>query len=100
MPTLAEQWLAQGEAIGLEKGLEKGREEGLEKGLEEGREAALNILRRFVARRFGTALEHFDAELTSLDLVSITALSDVAFAAESLAEFEAALARLTSPPSR
>jgi predicted transposase/invertase (TIGR01784 family) len=86
MPTLAEQWL------------EQGRVEGLEKGREEGREAVLDILRRFVAKRFGLSLEHFDAELQPLDLAALTALSDAAFEASSLAEFESALAGLTATP--
>lgn len=82
MPTLAEQWIQQGEALGLEKG----------------REAALNVLRRFPATRFGVALDHFDAVLQPLDLAALTALSEAAFEVESLAEFEARLAEVQSPP--
>jgi len=89
MPTLAEQWLEQGEAIGLQKG----REEGLEKG----REAALKVLRRFLATRFEVALDHFDAALQPLDLAALTELSEAAFAATSLAEFEAKLAEIQPP---
>lgn len=95
MPTLAEQWMQQGEAIGLEKGeaigLEKGREEGE-------REATLRILRRFLATRFGVALDHFDAALQPLDLAALTALSEAAFEAESLTAFEAKLVELQAPP--
>jgi predicted transposase/invertase (TIGR01784 family) len=92
MPTLAEQWLKQGEAIGLEKG------EAI--GLEKGRATALNILRRYLATRFGVALEHFDTELQPLDLAALTALSDAAFEASSLAEFQSALAELATTPPR
>jgi predicted transposase/invertase (TIGR01784 family) len=101
MPTLAEQWVEQGKAIGLEKGREEGeaigRQKGREEGREEGREAALNVLRRFLATRFGVALDHFDAALQSLDLAALTALSEAAFEAESLAAFETKLAELQLP---
>jgi predicted transposase/invertase (TIGR01784 family) len=81
MPTLVEQWL------------ERGREEGRE----EGREAALKVLRRLLAHRFGTALDQFDEILQGLDLVAISQLSEAAFEAESLAEFEVALTKLKPP---
>jgi len=98
MPTLAEQWMQQGEAIGLEKGEAIGRQKGREEGREEGREAALNVLRRFLATRFGVALDHFDAALQPFDLAALTALSEAAFEAENLAVFEAKLAELQPPP--
>jgi predicted transposase/invertase (TIGR01784 family) len=82
MPTLVEQWL------------ERGRQEGLERGREEGREAALNILRRFLVHRFGAAPDQFDETLQELDLATITQLSEAAFEAKDLAEFEAALTKL------
>lgn len=82
MPTLAEQWIQQGEAIGLEKGRE------------EGREATLNLLRRFLAMRFGVELDRFDTDLAALDLAAITKLSETVFEAQTLAEFEAALTAL------
>jgi predicted transposase/invertase (TIGR01784 family) len=83
MPTLVEQWLERGRQEGLAKGREEGREEG--------REAMLDLLRRFLARRFKVAPDRFDEELQDLSLNDIRQLSDVAFEAESLAEFEAAL---------
>lgn len=86
MPTLVEQWLEQGRQEGLAKGLERGREEG--------REAALDVLRRFLAHRFRTPLDQFDEALQELDLAAITQLSEIAFEAKSLVEFEAALATL------
>ncbi|MBE7471959.1 MAG: Rpn family recombination-promoting nuclease/putative transposase [Anaerolineales bacterium] len=82
MPTIAEQWIEQGQAIGLEKGRE------------EGREAALNILRRFLAQRFGVGLDHFDEAFRGFDLAALTHLSEAAFVSGTLAEFEAALERL------
>ena len=85
MPTIAEQWL------------EEGRKEGMERGLERGREATLKLLRRFLAQRFGTALDQFDERLKGLDLAALDHLSEVAFEAENLADFEAALAGLQPP---
>lgn len=90
MPTLLEQWIEEGEAIGLKKGeaigLEKGREQGLEQGQ---RAATLKLLRRFLAERFAVPLDHFDAAWAKLDLAALDRLSEVAFTAGSLAEFEA-----------
>ncbi len=88
MPTLAEKWVEQGKEIGLKKGREEGQ-----------REATLTLLRRYLTTRFGVAVDHFDAALQPLDLPSLTALSDVAFEASTLAQFEAALAEMSAPPS-
>ena len=90
MPTLAEQWIEEGrqegEAIGLEKGLEKGLEQGLEQGQ---RAATLKLLRRFLAERFAVPRDHFDTAWDVLDLAALDRLSEAAFKAGSLAEFEA-----------
>lgn len=95
MPTLVEQWLERGRQEGLEIGLKQGREEGLEEGLEQGRrETALTMLHRFLIRRFEPVPETLLEALRSLDLAVILQLSETAFEAESLAEVEAALARL------
>ena len=83
MPTIAEKWI------------EQGREEGLKAGR---REAALDLLRRFLARRFGTELHQFDQQFQQLDLTAITHLSDAVFEAKTLAEVEAALAALAARP--
>jgi flagellar biosynthesis/type III secretory pathway protein FliH len=90
MLTIAEQWIEQGRAEGLKQGLDR----GLEQGREEGREAALTILRHFLKHRFGITIDQFDDDLQTLNLAAITQLSDVAFEAATLAEFEEALARL------
>jgi predicted transposase/invertase (TIGR01784 family) len=82
MPTLVEQWL------------ERGRQEGLEVGLEQGRETALDLLRRFLAHRFGAVPKQLDEALSELDLESIRGLSEAAFEVESLADFELALVKL------
>lgn len=96
MPTIAEQWLEEGRQEGLKEGLEQ----GLERGREEGRrEEAFSLLRRFLARRFGTALDQFDEHLKGLDLATLDQLSEVAFEAERLADFEAALVNLQPPAS-
>ena len=86
MPTLAEQW--------VEEGREEGEKIGLKKGREEGRDAALSVLRRLLATRFGVPLDYFDDALHPLNLAAITALSEAAFEADSLAAFEASLPRL------
>jgi predicted transposase/invertase (TIGR01784 family) len=84
MPTIAEEWLERGRLEGLAEGREAGREEGQ-------REAALTLLRRFLAYRFDIELDHFDDDLQPLDLAAITHLSEAAFEVETLAEFEAVL---------
>ena len=71
MPTIAEQLIEQGRA--------------------EGREATLRVLRHFLVYRFGVEPDRFDAELADLDLAAITRLSEMAFEAKDLAEFEAGL---------
>jgi predicted transposase/invertase (TIGR01784 family) len=92
MPTIAEQWLAQGR----EEGLEQGREQGLEQGLQRGREAAQVLLQRFLATRFAVPLNQFDAALADCDLETLTQLSQIAFEASTVAEFEAGLTRVTA----
>jgi hypothetical protein len=82
MPTIAEQWI----------------EQGREQSLEQGYEAARLMLSRFLQHRFGVTPNHFEADLRRLDLVTLTALSDHAFAAESLTEFEAHLTKALLQP--
>ena len=74
MPTIAEQWIKQGR--------------------EEGREATLKVLRRFLSQRFNVTLDYFDSVFEVLDLPTIDQLSDTAFEAKTLAEFEAVLAAI------
>ena len=89
MPTLVEQWLERGRTEGLRQGLEQGREQG--------RDAARTLLRRYLATRFEVQLDAFDeALLAGCDLETLTQLSQVAFEANTLAEFEAALGKLTA----
>ena len=83
MPTIAEQWIEQGRIEGREEGREEGQ-----------REAEMRLLRRFLHHRFGLPLDHFDEQLTALDLAALTQLSDAAFEVATLAEFEATLAEL------
>jgi hypothetical protein len=52
------------------------------------------MLRRFLVQRFGTALDQFDERLKGLDLAALDRLSEVAFEAESLADFETTLENL------
>jgi flagellar biosynthesis/type III secretory pathway protein FliH len=92
MPTLAEQWLEQGRKEGLTQGLKR----GLQQGREEGREAAMILLQRFLNHRFGTPPGRFEASLQTLELEALIQLSETAFEVETLAEFEEALAALSS----
>ncbi len=55
-------------------------------------------LRRYLATRFGVAVDHFDAALQPLDLPTLTALSEAAFETDSLADFEKTLTTFTPPP--
>jgi hypothetical protein len=57
------------------------------------------VLWRFLARRFGTALDQFDEQIAQLDLAAITQLSEAAFEADTLAEFEVKLAELIDAAS-
>jgi len=82
MPTIVEQW--------LEQGREEGREEGQ-------REATLTLLRRYLATRFGVPVDHFDPALQPLDLPTLTDLSEAAFEADNLTEFEKTLTAFTPP---
>ncbi len=93
MPTIVEQWLEQGRQEGRLEGREEGREE-------EQRVATLKMLRRYLATRFGVAVDHFDTALQPLDLPSLTALSDVAFEAPTLATFETRLAEVKAAASQ
>jgi len=81
MATIAEQWLKQ----------------GLEQGREEGHEAALMILRQYLQRRFGEEANRFETDLHQLDLPTLTALSDHAFASEQVANFETHLQAALTP---
>lgn len=64
---------------------------GLAEGRAEGYEAALQVLRRFLAFRFQLAETHFDAQLARLDLNALKQLGNVMFDAASLEEFEETL---------
>ncbi len=102
MATIAEQWVEQGRTEGLKKGrtegLKKGRTEGMKKGREEGREAALILLRRWLNYRLQIPLAQFDEDFQTLDLATITHLSEVAFEVESLTAFEARLVEIQPDP--
>lgn len=81
MMTIADAFIAEGEAKGRAAGEAKGR---------------LDSIRRFMAYRFEIPLDQFDPQLQSLDLAALTELSEIMFEVANLTEFEAALKRLTS----
>jgi hypothetical protein len=72
------------------------RAEGLVEGRAEGHEAAVLILRRFLAFRFQIPETQFDSQLDLLDLEAIKQLSDIVIDVPSLADFERALLRFVS----
>ena len=58
MPTIAEQWIEEGERRGREEGIQRGREEGIQRGREEGirrgrEEGLMNGLALALELRFG-----------------------------------------------
>ncbi len=74
-------------SIGLERGLEKGRQEGLEKGREEGRrQEAVNMLTRFLTKRFGPLDDVTQERVNSASVEQLEAWSDRVLDAETLAE--------------
>lgn len=74
-------------SIGLERGLEKGRQEGLEKGREEGRrQEAVNMLTRFLTKRFGPLDEVTQERVNNASVEQIEAWSDRVLDAETLAQ--------------
>lgn len=89
----------QGLNEGLLRGRKEGWDEGIEEGREEGHEAALFTLCHFVAHRFGVSPDHFTHRLEALDLADIKQLTLITFDIATLAEFEAALARLEQAQS-
>jgi flagellar biosynthesis/type III secretory pathway protein FliH len=66
---------------GLEQGLHKGLQEGLNKGLQEGE---LTILRRQIAKRFGTLPARLDKKLAKLPRPALEDLSLRLFDAKSI----------------
>ncbi len=86
-----------GRKEGRKEGLEKGRKEGLEKGLEKGEhKATLKALNQILTVRFDIVLGEFDERFEPLDLKSLGQLTEVALKVQTLAEFENALAEITS----
>ena len=69
--------------IGLERGLEKGREEGREEGR---RQEAINMLTRFLTKRFGPLDEGTQAQVSSASVEQIEAWSDRVLDVETLSE--------------
>jgi predicted transposase YdaD len=65
-----------------------GHAEGRAEGRAEGLDAALTVLRRFLAYRFQIAEDHFDQALQALDLAAVRRLSDAVIDADSLTAFE------------
>ncbi|MCP4458504.1 MAG: Rpn family recombination-promoting nuclease/putative transposase, partial [Cytophagales bacterium] len=90
MPTIAQQWVEQGIAIGEKQGLQKGRQEG--------HQAMVEMLYQTLIIRFGVVLGDYDERFESLDLKSLKELSKVALTAQTLAEFEQALTDMASTP--
>lgn len=69
MATLAEQWMKEGEA----KGLQQGRQEGLQEGRQEGE---ANIVLRQLQKRLGNTDEKIQKQIRELDLNQLERLSE------------------------
>ncbi len=93
MPTIAQQWVEQGKAIGIKEGRQKGLEEGREEGE---RKATLEGLQQTLSIRFDVELGKFDESFEQLDLKSLKQLNEVALTVQTLIEFENALAEIAS----
>jgi len=94
---IIQELLTQERQLGFEEGLEKGQEKGREKGREEGeRKATLKGLHQILTIRFDVALGDFDERFEQLDLKSLEQLNEIALTAQTLAEFEEALAEMLS----
>ena len=85
MPTIAQQWVEQGIAIGEKRGLQKGRQAML-----------LETLYQILIIRFEVVLGDYDERFEMLDLKSLKELSKVALTVQTLAEFEKALTNVLS----
>jgi flagellar biosynthesis/type III secretory pathway protein FliH len=101
MPTIAQQWVEQGKAIGEKQGWEKGRQQGRQEGRKQGRQqgerkATLKALHQTLTIRFDVVLGEFDKHFESLDLKSLEQLNEIALTVQTLAEFEKVLADMIS----
>ncbi|MDM8521532.1 Rpn family recombination-promoting nuclease/putative transposase [Anaerolineales bacterium HSG6] len=114
MPTIAERWVKQGEEIGFAKGQQKIREaeqkakQNEQKARQNEQRArqneqrawdlAFKHIRQTLVIRFDTTLDQYDKRLKKLKLSAMEYLSDRTFELPTLAEFEAALTKLETPP--
>jgi flagellar biosynthesis/type III secretory pathway protein FliH len=76
--TIAQSWVEEGIAIGMERGMERGLERGREQGLERGRAESLHaVIRRHGHRRFGEPSPEAQAALEAImDSRRLLELSD------------------------
>jgi predicted transposase YdaD len=80
----------------LEEARAEAHAAGVAEGRAEGLEAALTVLRRFLAFRFQIPEDHFDEQLLALDVADVRRLSDAVIDAASLAHFEQTLRQLVA----
>ncbi len=92
MPTIAQEWIEQGKAIGKKQG----RQEGQQEGRQEGCQAMLETLYQILIIRFEIVLGDFDEHFELLDLKALKELSEVALTVQTLAEFKNTLAEIVS----
>ncbi len=81
MPTIAQNWIEQGEKRGEKRGIKKGERK------------ALN---RTLTIRFDVVLGKFDEQFAELDLKLLEQLNEVALKVNTLADFEKALTDIPS----
>ncbi len=89
-------YVTQTEALLIKDRLDHKYKEGREEGREEGRQAMLETLYQILIIRFEVVLGGFDERFEPLDLESLKELSEVALTAQTLIEFENALAEMIS----
>ncbi len=91
MGTVAQAWIEQGRAEGIEKGIEKGIERGRSEGREEGRiEALAELLLRQLALRFGDVPGVVHEQLRGALAAELEAWAEAVLVAASLDEVLAA----------
>ncbi len=90
MPTLAEQWLAQGRVEGRRAGLGEGRSAGYSEGVAQARAALLEAIEAVLDLRFGAASQSLLAEIRGLeDVAELQRLLRLGRRAQSLDELRA-----------
>jgi len=104
MTTIAQQLRMEGEEIGLMKGLAKRQEEvrkaeqKVQQMKQRAWQSAFKHIHQILTFRFEMKLDQYNERLEKLKLSALEKLTDLAFQAKTLAEFEVELSKLEAPP--